>query len=71
MKGKIANEIHLYENRNITSISSQRVFLYMLPLDTHIEKGHIYLSRKNHGTGYAWHVDAFHAVPFHVSVFVI
>lgn len=43
----------------------------MLPLDTHIEKGHVYLSRENHGTGSGWHVGSFNAVSVHESVFVI
>lgn len=71
MRGKGANEIHLYENKNIPSISSQRVSLYMLPLDTHIEKGHIHLSGKSHGTEYVQHMHAFYAVSFRASVFVI
>lgn len=59
------------ENRNIPSISSQRVSLYMLPLDIHTEEGHIYLSRKSHGSEHVQHMHAFYAVSFHASVFVI
>lgn len=45
--GKIANEIHLYENKNIPLISSQRVSLYMLPLDTHREGPHLLIREKS------------------------
>lgn len=51
--------------------SAHRVSVYMLPLDTHIEKGCINLSSRNCGTEYVQHMHAFYAVSFHASVFVI